>query len=600
MRHDTGTSVSPRGARLRPPPGWRRQAAAERRLRGDPRPPRLTAALGALGLLGVLVGSLVVVAVAARGPGSLSPPSHSHFFPAWLSGPLSGAWPFPSTNSTLLRVFDYAVAGMYPFYLLAIVFAPRLRRPWVLATILGVHVIFLLAPPLALTDVFNYINYGRMEIVHGLNPYATIPALEPHGDPAFALSNWHHLLSPYGPLFTIFTFALVPLGVATSFWVFKATLMLASLGTLWLVWRCAELLHRDPLKAVLLVGLNPPVLVWGLGGAHNDFLMVVLMMLAVYLLLSSRGPAFSRALAIDRDAIGGRRVVRLARGGVLRARRAVTAATAARPARPVGRGVRRPLPLGRLAAARVGGGPPLAGAPPAPIVAASAPAIPALPVRGGATGPRVLEPRRVARVATREDVVQFLAGGVLVAACAIKLPAAILAPIILVASARRTYLLAGMAAGFLAVAVASYAAFGARLPDLGVQSNLVTSVGLPNLLGAGLGLGGETVGLRTVLTGLLLVLVGLCAAWARRRHGDWLVPGAVAVFALVLTLSWQAPWYVLWLLPLAALTRRPHLRIATLVLGVYLILAYTSLVNVRPPTTQLGRVHAAETQHLVH
>ena len=62
--------------------------------------------------------------------------------------------------------------------------------------------IFLLSPPLNLTDVFNYLNYGRMEYVYHLNPYTTIPALEPHNDPTFLLSNWHGLLSPYGPLFT--------------------------------------------------------------------------------------------------------------------------------------------------------------------------------------------------------------------------------------------------------------------------------------------------------------------------------------------------------------------------------------------------------------
>jgi hypothetical protein len=188
----------------------------------------------------------------------------------------------------------------------------------------------------------------------------------------------------------------------------------------------------------------------------------------------------------------------------------------------------------------------------------------------------------------------------LVTACAIKLPAAILAPILVVAAPRRRYLLAGMGAALLAVGLASYAAFGAHLPDLGVQSNLVTTVGLPNLLGVALGLGGEPAGLRTAVTGVLLTIVGLCAVWSHRRHGDWLVPGAVAVLALVLTLSWQAPWYVLWLLPLAALARRPHLRVATVVLGVYLIFAYTSLVNLRPPSTPLQQEQWHETKYLVH
>ena len=127
-----------------------------------------------------------------------------------------------------------------------------------------------------------------MEVVHHLNPYTSIPILEPHDDPSYALSNWHQLLSPYGPLFTMITFAVVPLGVAGSFWALKVILALASLGTLALVWRCARLLDRDPVKAIALVGLNPIVLVWGLGGDHNDFLMVFCIMLGFYLLLLAR------------------------------------------------------------------------------------------------------------------------------------------------------------------------------------------------------------------------------------------------------------------------------------------------------------------------
>ena len=60
-----------------------------------------------------------------------------------------------------------------------------------------------------------------MDAVHHLNPSTTIPILEPHSDPSFVLSNWHHLLSPYGQLFTLLTFAVVPLGVAGSFWALK-------------------------------------------------------------------------------------------------------------------------------------------------------------------------------------------------------------------------------------------------------------------------------------------------------------------------------------------------------------------------------------------
>ena len=88
---------------------------------------------------------------------------------------------------------------MYVAYVVGLRYVPLLRARWVIATIVGVHVILLLSPPLSLTDVFNYINYGRMGMLHGLDPYTTIPALGPHSDPSYALSNWHQLLSSLRP-----------------------------------------------------------------------------------------------------------------------------------------------------------------------------------------------------------------------------------------------------------------------------------------------------------------------------------------------------------------------------------------------------------------
>src|SRR5271154_3426309 len=245
--------------------------------------------VGALVLLIIVACSLFVVVIASDRPSILSPTTHTGFFRQWMAGPLGGAWPGLTSNSnTLKSLFSGAIVAMYAAYLAGLVYLPRLRARWTISAILAVHVIFFLAPPLALTDVFNYINYGRMEVVHHLNPYTTIPILEPHGDPSYALSNWHQLLSPYGPLFTMLTFVVVPLGVAGSFWALKILLAATSLGTLMLVWKSAKLLDRDPVTAVALVGLNPVVLVWGLGGDHNDFLMLFFIMLGFYLLLRAR------------------------------------------------------------------------------------------------------------------------------------------------------------------------------------------------------------------------------------------------------------------------------------------------------------------------
>ncbi len=257
--------------------------------------------VAAVALVMIVALSALIVVMAADRPSLLSATTHANFFPRWMAGPLGGIWPGLTRNGTTLKyLFTGAVVLMYAGYLAILSVAPRLPLRWVIAAIAAVHAIFLLAPPLALTDIFNYVNYGRMEVVHHLNPYTTIPILEPHNDPSFALSNWHELLSPYGPLFTLLTFVVVPLGVAASFWVLKMILAAASLATILLVWKCARLMGRNPLAAIVFVGLNPVVLVWGLGGDHNDFLMVFFIMLGFYLLLPR-----ARALGRRRGRRGG-------------------------------------------------------------------------------------------------------------------------------------------------------------------------------------------------------------------------------------------------------------------------------------------------------
>ncbi|HVR05079.1 MAG TPA: hypothetical protein VMS02_03485, partial [Solirubrobacteraceae bacterium] len=244
------------------------------------------ATIAAVALATLVLCTAIVVLVAANRPSFLSAPSHVGFFPHWLAGPFGGVWPSFTRNPQVLKsLLTGALVLMYLAYLAGLRYVPLLRRRWVIATLIATHVLLVLAPPLSLTDVFNYINYGRMGVVDHLNPYVTIPALEPHTDPSFDLSNWHGLLSPYGPLFTLLTYAIVPLGVAGSLWTLKVLMAACSLGIVLLVWKCARLLGREPVQAIVLVGLNPLVLLWGLGGVHNDFLTVLCIVLAFYLLL---------------------------------------------------------------------------------------------------------------------------------------------------------------------------------------------------------------------------------------------------------------------------------------------------------------------------
>ena len=491
----------------------------------------------ALALGAIVALSLLIVVMAADRPSLLSPTTHNNFYPRWMAGPLGGLWPGLTGNGTTLKyLFSGAIVLMFAGYLVVLRRGTAIPARWIVVTVVAVHAVFILSPPLALTDLFNYVNYGRMEVVHHLNPYTTIPILEPHDDPSYALSNWHQLLSPYGPLFTMLTFAVVPLGVAGSFWALKVILAAASLGTLLLVWRSAKLLGRNPASAVALVGLNPIVLVWGLGGDHNDFLMMFFIMLGFYLLLRAREAERGREQG------GGRSEW-------------------------------------------------------------FAPVSPAL----------------------------IVAGASFIVAAGLKASGGILIPVVLAGLLRHrralAQVIAGMVLGAVAVGIASLTAFGLHIPDLSTQSRLVTSESVPNLIGLAVGAGGETETLHKLMTAALAASLLACClmAWRGavrpRRAGEGgaaakagggsaertITASGWASVALLVTLSWVLPWYVLWVLPLAALSTSRRLRAAAIALGVYLIIAWApasgklwDAIGFHPEKTSLGRLHQRYVRELLN
>ena len=55
------------------------------------------------------------------------------------------------------------------------------------------------------------------------------------------------------------------------------------------------------------------------------------------------------------------------------------------------------------------------------------------------------------------------------------------------------------------------------------------------------------------------------------RGADWITAAGWATLALLLTLTFLMPWYVVWLLPLAALGESAALRRSTLALTAFLV-----------------------------
>ncbi len=174
-------------------------------------------------------------------------------------------------------------------YAVALATARSLSLRVLVGTILTLHLLVVLAPPLFSTDMFSYQAYARMGAIHGVNPYLAGPTSISH-DALYPYLGfkWTGTPTVYGPLFTLLSYATAGLSIAASVWVFKAIAAIASLLMLVLVWKIARVRAVDPVRAVALVGLNPLLILYGVGGGHNDLLMLLLLVGGVYLVLGDR------------------------------------------------------------------------------------------------------------------------------------------------------------------------------------------------------------------------------------------------------------------------------------------------------------------------
>jgi hypothetical protein len=407
----------------------------------------------ALGTLFACTAAVVVFASA--GPSGLVANSKLSF-PGWLAGPLHGLFGhLPERRHVIDGGFSALIVVMMLAYGVALAAARSLSMRVLVLFVLAAEVVLLLGPPLQLTDVFNYLGYARLGALHHLNPYTHgINAI--HADPVWVLATWHNWRSPYGSLFTALTYPVGLLSLPAAYWTMKAVTVLVSLVFLWLVYKIARQLGRDPRLAVLFVAANPIYLLYAVGEFHMDFFMLVPALGAIALLLSGR---------------------------------------------------------------------------------------------------------------------QRLAGVALAVGVAVKVTLVILLPFLLLGARgrrARVRLLTGLAIGAVPLAALSIALFGLAVPNISGQGKLLSSFSVPNILGWGLGLGG---GSPTLLRDMNFVIVAV-VAYQFLRARDWLSGAGWATVALLASLGWLMPWYVVWLLPLAAVSTNVNLRRVAIGLTCFLVAAF--------------------------
>lgn len=241
--------------------------------------------LAAMALVGLLASELAFVLLATAHPWGLA--ANGSF--AFRSGV---AWPFARLASALpyshafIKIAAVVLLGVMTACYLLLLAVRDVRARWALLALAVAYSLVVLSPQLISKDAYLYLAYSRLDAVHHLNPYVT-PPIAIKGA-LLRYVAWKHQLSPYGALFTLSTYPLGLTSLAGGLWILKLMTVAAALGCLGLVWKCAQLLNLRAAYAALAVGLNPLFLIYGVGGSHNDLLMMLLVMAGVYLALSAR------------------------------------------------------------------------------------------------------------------------------------------------------------------------------------------------------------------------------------------------------------------------------------------------------------------------
>jgi hypothetical protein len=161
-------------------------------------------------------------------------------------------------------------------------------------------------------------------------------------------------------------------------------------------------------------------------------------------------------------------------------------------------------------------------------------------------------------------------GGLIALGAAVKATGAMVAPFAIVGAARRGRAVAGMLAVAALVLAVTLIAFGSgageALGIVGDNQALSSRWSVPSTVARILGVAEEPV--RIAFAAAYLAALGLLLAWTI-RGADWVRAAGWAMLGLLVASAWLVPWYVVWALPLAAVSRDRALIAAVLALSAF-------------------------------
>jgi alpha-1,6-mannosyltransferase len=151
----------------------------------------------------------------------------------------------------------------------------------------------LLGIPIFSTDVYSYVAQGTMTVL-GVDPYQHGPSINGGQWATDIPTIWHSTPAPYGPVFLSLAAAVAKLTGGSAWLAVLGMRALAVLGIALIIvsiTRLSRLAGVNPAYGLWLGVLNPVVLVHLIGDAHNEALMVGLMMAGLTLAVERRPAA---------------------------------------------------------------------------------------------------------------------------------------------------------------------------------------------------------------------------------------------------------------------------------------------------------------------
>jgi len=138
----------------------------------------------------------------------------------------------------------------------------------------------LISPPLFSRDVYSYFGQGRL-LMEGYDPYTTGVSVLPGWFTFGADPLWGDTPTPYGPFFLLLSRGVADFSGTQAYLGAVMFRLIAVLGLLLMLWAIPKLARQhgiNPAKAVWLSVANPLVIMHFEAGAHNDALMVGLLL----------------------------------------------------------------------------------------------------------------------------------------------------------------------------------------------------------------------------------------------------------------------------------------------------------------------------------